>query len=83
MAPDQVQAIGQMQPPIIKKQIQTFTSKLAALNRFISRYSDRLRPFFTTLKGASLEGWGPECENAFHAPYLRLNLLMVRSSTYI
>ena len=42
MAPNQVKAIGQMQLPITKNQIQTLTSELAVLNRFISRYSNRL-----------------------------------------
>ena len=38
-----------------------------ALNRFISRYSNRLRPFFKALKGADVKGWGPECAKAFRA----------------
>ena len=38
-----------------------------ALNRFISRYSDHLRPFFATLKGASSKGWGLECDKAFQS----------------
>ena len=67
MAPDQAKAIMQMQPAIMKKQIQALTGKLAALNRFISRYSDRLRLFFTALKGVSLEGWGPERGKALDA----------------
>ena len=60
MAPSQVEAIGQMpmQPPITKKQMQTLTSKLTALNRFVSRYSDYLQSFFIALKGASLKGCG-------------------------
>ena len=37
------------------------------LNRFIFKYSDRLRPFFATLKGAPSKGWGLECDKAFHA----------------
>ena len=51
MTPKQVKVIIEMQPPIIKKQIQILMGKLTALNRFISRYSDRLRPFFIALKG--------------------------------
>ena len=56
MAPGQVKAIKQMQPLVIKKQIQTLIGKLAALNRFISKYLDRLLLFFTALKGASKKG---------------------------
>ena len=66
MAPEQVKAIEHMQPLVTKKQIQARIIKLAALNRFISRYSDRLRPFFIALKGASAKGWGPECDQAFN-----------------
>ena len=54
MAPDQSKAIMQMPTPETKKKIQALIGKLVALNRFISRYSDRLWPFFTALKGASL-----------------------------
>ena len=66
-APGQVKAIEQMQPPVTKKHIQALTRKLTALNIFISRYLDRLQPFFTTLKGASAKGWGLECDRGFHS----------------
>ena len=56
-----------MQPPMTKKEIQSLTERLAALNRFISRYSDRLHPFFKALKRANTKGWGPKCEKAFQA----------------
>ena len=58
MAPEKIKAIEQIQPSATKKQIQTLIGKLVALNRSISRYSDRLRPLFTVLKGASTKGWG-------------------------
>ena len=54
-----------MQHPVAKKQIQTLTGKLSALNRFISRYS--VRSFFAARKEAPSKGWGPECDKAFHA----------------
>ena len=66
IAPSQVKVIEQMQPPTTKKQIQTLTGKLAGLKRFISKYSDHLRPFFIALKGAS-KGWGQECDKTFHS----------------
>ena len=46
------------------KQIQVLAGKLAALNRFISMSSDRLRPFFLALKGAKSKGWDAECDRA-------------------
>ena len=64
MASGQVRAITQMQPPTMKKEIQALTGRLAALNRFISRYSNRLRPLFKALKGADIKGCGPECVEA-------------------
>ena len=67
MALVQVKFIEQMQPPITKKLIQTLTRKLAALNRFISRYLDRLCLFFIALKGASAKGWGPKYDKSFHS----------------
>ena len=38
--------------------------RLAALGRFISRFIDRLKPLFTTLKGANRSGWNEECGKA-------------------
>ena len=67
MPPSQVKAIAQIQPPVTKKQIQTVTKKLAALNIFISRYLDSLRPFFIELKNTSSKGCGLECDRSFHS----------------
>ena len=39
--------------------------QLAALGRFISRFTDRLKPFFATLRGANRTGWDEECDRAF------------------
>ena len=85
MSLDQVKAIKQMQPPATKKQIQTLTRKLAALNKCISRYSDHLRPFFTTLKGASSNVTRPfTLSRSTSSPlYLCLKQMMARSSTSI
>ena len=41
--------------------------RLAALGRFISRFTDRLKPFFTTLRGARRAEWNEECDRAFIA----------------
>ena len=45
--------------------MQKLTSRLAALKRFISRFTDRLKPFFITLRGAKRAGWNEECYQAF------------------
>ena len=41
--------------------------RLAALGRFISRFTDRLKPFFVTLKGANQAGWNEEYDKALTA----------------
>ncbi|KAL6325557.1 hypothetical protein AAG906_023402 [Vitis piasezkii] len=50
----------------IKDVMETFPpSRLAALGRFIARFTDKLKFFFLTLKGASLTGWTSDYEQAF------------------
>ena len=65
--PLQLKAILQSPTPSSKKEVQQLTGRLAALGRFISRFTDWLKPFFTTLKGASRTEWGEECDRAFLA----------------
>ena len=48
--PMQLKAILQSPAPSSKKEIQQLTGRLAALGRFISHFTDRLKPFFTTLR---------------------------------
>ena len=65
--PAQLKAILQSPAPSFKKGIQQLTGRLAALGRFISRFTDRLKPFFTTLRGANRAEWNEECDRAFIA----------------
>ena len=65
--PLQLKAIRQSPAPRSKKEVQQLTGQLAALGCFISRFTDRLKSFFTTLKGASRTEWGEECDRAFLA----------------
>ena len=51
--PTQLKAILQSPAPSSKKGIQQLTGRLAALGLFISQFTDRLKPFFTTLRGAN------------------------------
>ena len=62
--PLQIKAILQSPTPSFKKEIQQLNGQLAALGRFISRFTDRLKPFFTTLRGASRAEWDKECDRA-------------------
>ena len=49
---EKVQAIFNMASPITVKEVQKLTGRIAALNRFISRVTDKCLPFFKTLKQA-------------------------------
>ena len=63
--PAQLKAILQSPAPSSKKGIQQLTGRLAALGHFISWFTDRLKPFFTTLRGANWAEWNEECDRAF------------------
>ena len=62
-----LKAILQSPTPSSKKGIQQLTGRLAALGRFISRFTDHLKPFFTILRGANRAEWNEECDRAFVA----------------
>ena len=51
--------------PNSKKGIQQLTGRLTSLRRFISRFTNRLKPFFATLRGANRAEWNEECDRAF------------------
>ena len=63
--PMQLRAIMESQTPTFRKGVQELIGRLAVLGRFISRFIDRLKSFFTTLKGAKQTGWNIECDHAF------------------
>ena len=60
---DKIQAIMEMKPPKNVKEVQSLNGKVAALNSFVSRATDKCLPFFRTLK-KSFE-WTDECQQAF------------------
>ena len=57
--PDKIQAIIEMVPPRNVKEVQSLNKKVATLNRFVSRVTDKCLHFFCTLK-KSFE-WIAEC----------------------
>ena len=61
--PEKVQAIINMVSPRTVKEVQKLTGRIAALNRFVFRATDKCLPFFKTLKQAF--AWTDECEAAF------------------
>ena len=49
--------------PRTVKEVQKLTGRITALNRFVSRATDKCLPFFKTLKRAF--AWTDECETTF------------------
>ena len=57
------QTILDMTFPKTVKEIQILTRRIAALNRFVSKATNKCLPFFKTLK--QVFAWTSECEEAF------------------
>ena len=51
--PSQLKAILESPAPSSRNKVQQLIGRLAALGRFISRFTDRLKSFFANLKGAN------------------------------
>ena len=52
-----------MASPKTVKKVQKLTGKIAALNRFILKATDKCLPFFKTLRQTFV--WTDKCEKAF------------------
>jgi ribonuclease HI len=63
--PSKIEVILRMEPPSTKKGAQRLTRRLASLNRFISRSTERNLPFFEILKSVEVFQWGPAQQKAF------------------
>ena len=63
--PDQIKAINSLQPPRNPKEVQELIGMTAALNQFISRSTDRCRPFFLLINKWKGSEWTEECASAF------------------
>uniref|UniRef100_A0A2N9J3R3 Uncharacterized protein n=1 Tax=Fagus sylvatica TaxID=28930 RepID=A0A2N9J3R3_FAGSY len=61
--PDKIKAVLEMTPPRTTKEVQSLTGRVAALNRFVSRATDKCLPFFKTLRKAFI--WTDDCQKAF------------------
>ena len=64
-SPEQIKAIINLKAPSSTKDIQRLTGRVAALNRFISRSSERCKPFYDILKKNKRFEWREEHEKAF------------------
>ena len=65
--PDKVKALWKMEEPKSIRDVQKLTGRIAALNRFIPRSTDRSLPFFKVLRSANKFEWGPEQSEALQA----------------
>ncbi|XP_050280556.1 uncharacterized protein LOC126721549 [Quercus robur] len=61
--PNKIQAILDMEPPKSIKELQSLTGRVAALNRFVSKATDKCLPFFKVLRKAF--EWTDKCQRAF------------------
>ena len=61
--PDKIQAILDIEPPNNIKEVQSLTGRVAALNRFGSKATDKCLPFFEILRKAF--EWTDQCQKAF------------------
>ena len=64
--PKQITALIEMASPRTKREVQRLIGRVAALNRFISRSTDKCLPFYDTLKGNKKFEWTKECKKAFY-----------------
>ena len=63
--PDKIKAVLDMPPPSSIKEVQRLIGRIAALSRFVSKASNKCRPFFQVLKKAFQ--WDANCKEAFSA----------------
>lgn len=78
--PTKIRAILDMPPPTCKKDIQMLTEKLAALNRFISRLSNRCKHFFNLLRKKQGFEWDAEYQAIFEHIETYLSSVSILSS---
>ena len=60
---EKVKAILEMSSPKTIKEVQKLTRRVAALNKFVSKATNKCLPFFKTLKHAF--AWTDDCETTF------------------
>lgn len=63
--PEKIKAIAEMLAPRTVKQLQSLNEKIAALNQFVSKSTEKCLPFFKTLRKEGQFDWTNECEEAF------------------
>ena len=61
--PNKIKAILNKEPPMNIKEVQSHTGRVTALNRFVSKATDKCLPFFKFLRKAFK--WTNQCQKAF------------------
>jgi hypothetical protein len=62
---DKIKALIEMQDPVSVKDVQKLTGRVAALNRFIPRATERSLPFFQVLRSSKNFQWSKTQKQAF------------------
>ncbi|KAF8087108.1 hypothetical protein N665_0599s0004 [Sinapis alba] len=65
--PKQISAVLDLPDPKTAREIQRLTGRVAALNQFISRSTDKCLPFYELLRGNKRFLWDEACEKPFTA----------------
>ena len=88
--PAQLQANLESPAPSSRKVVQRLTGRLAALGRFISRFTDRLKPFLPSLRKPigpdgmkSVIGLSPKSNNTWSSLQFSLARILARHFSYI
>ena len=63
--PTKIQALLDMESPRKVKEVQSLTGRVAVLNRFISRATDKCQPLFRALNKGKDFSWMAESEHSF------------------
>ncbi|XP_024018846.1 uncharacterized protein LOC112090267 [Morus notabilis] len=77
--PEKIKALQDMRSPTNPKEVQRLTGCVAALNRFISKATEKCVPFFDALKRSKHFEWTPHCEEAFQKLKEHLGMLLILS----
>ncbi|WZZ77688.1 hypothetical protein YC2023_098260 [Brassica napus] len=64
--PKQITAVLNLPSPRNCREVQRLTGRIEALNRFISRSTDKCLPFYDLLRGNKKFIWDDRCEEAFN-----------------
>jgi hypothetical protein len=63
--PNKIKALIEIQDPVLVKDVQKLTGRVAALNRFIHRATERSLPFFQVLRSSKNFQWSKSLKQAF------------------